>query len=81
MNDIVKNIDPLLIYTFIEHFKNEEFSCKLNPKMIIKVIDIDEERNVTYEGTGRKCTLNIMAFLGLFTPTNTDFVKQLENMT
>ena len=76
----VKNIDSLITYTFIEHFKNEKFSCKLNPKMVIKVLNVDEEKNVTYEGGGGICTLNILAFIGLFAPINTEFVNELENM-
>ena len=73
-------IDPLITYTFIEHFKNEKFICKLNPRMVIKILNVDENRNVVYEVDGRKYTLNILAFIGLFTPLNFEFVKELENM-
>ncbi len=67
---MVKNIDPLILYTFIEHSKNEKFICKLNPKMIVTVLNVDEKRNVTYEGPGGNYTLNMLAFIGLFAPLN-----------
>ncbi len=80
MINTVINIDPVILYTFIEHFKNGEFICKLNPNMKIKVLNVDDEKNVTYEGSEGIYTLNILAFIGLFIPMNTEFVKELENM-